>query len=115
MFSLDYPDKPLVCYCCYEIGHWRRDCRNPSVPITALLERPDLGQGGVKGSYAQAVRSKEAVEREKEQEEERKRKEDERLQEEERRKERVDEEIQKREELKKGNEEKIKQLNRLRK
>ena len=60
-WELDYPGKPSICYRCYQAGHWRRNCRNPAVPISALLAGPDLSQGGVKGSYAQAVRSQEAV------------------------------------------------------
>ena len=65
-WELDYPDKPSICYHCYESGHLRRDCRNPSVPITTLLDCPNLEQCRVKGSYAQAVRSKESAKREKE-------------------------------------------------
>ena len=63
VWQLDYEDRPLVCFRCYEQGHRRRDCRAPSVPISALLARPALteGQGGVKGSYAQVVKSQDAV------------------------------------------------------
>ena len=63
-WDLNYRNKPRVCYRCYQGGHWRRECRNPAVPITALLARTDLAEGGVRGSYAQAVKSKEAVQAE---------------------------------------------------
>ena len=63
LWELDYPDKPMVCYRCYEQGHRRKFCRSPRVPISALLARPALteGQGGVRGSYAQVVKSAEAL------------------------------------------------------
>ena len=73
VWELSYPDKPMVCYRCYQRGHRRRDCRNPSVPITALLTRPNLAEGGVKGSYAQVVKSREADEAEEEKKVERER------------------------------------------
>ena len=118
-WELDYPDKPSICYRCYQSGHWRRDCRNPSVPITALLARPDLAEGGVKGSYAQVVRSMDAVdaeeERRSEQERERVRKEEERVQEEEERRVRRENEMQEGEEMKRRNDEEMEQLNRQRK
>ena len=86
-WELDYPGKPSICYRCYQAGHWRRNCRNPAVPITALLAGPDLAEGGIKGSYAQAVRSQEAVAAEEskrnEQERERKANEDEKARKEE--------------------------------
>ena len=39
------------------------ECRSPPVLITALLARPALSEeeGGVRGSYAQVVKSAEAV------------------------------------------------------
>ena len=72
-WDLNYADKPKICYRCYQGGHWRRECRNPSVPIAALLARKDLAEGGVRGSYAQAVRSKGAVQAEKEKKEDKER------------------------------------------
>ena len=63
-WELDYPGKPSICYRCHQLGHWRKECRNPAVPITALLAGPELSEGGLKGSYAQVVRSKEAKEAE---------------------------------------------------
>ena len=63
-WELDFPDKPSICYKCYQVGHWRRECKNPSVPISALLARTDMAEGGMKGLYAQVVRSKEAKEAE---------------------------------------------------
>ena len=73
VWQLDYPDKPMVCYRCYQQGHRRRDCRSPPVPITALLARPNLADGGVKGSYAQVVKSKEAERAEQQKAEEKQR------------------------------------------
>ena len=115
-WELDYPDKPIICYRCYESGHWRRDCRNPAVPITALLDHPDLAEGGVRGSYAQAVMSTDAVEaeeeRKREQARERERKEEERVQEEERRREMREKGLQEAEEMKRKNEEDMELLKR---
>ena len=64
-WELDYPGKPMVCYRCYNSGHRKRDCRNPTVPLEALLSRTDFTEGGVKDSYAQVVRSQAAAEAEK--------------------------------------------------
>ena len=69
------------------------------MPISALLARPDFTDGGVKGSYAQVVRSKEAIEAEEEKRQEHERA---RLQEEE---ERTKEEQRKREKREKDKKE----------